>query len=38
MWSDNETSEDLLGFKVHANLLIDVIDYSEQSTPLIAKQ
>ena len=23
MWSDNETSEDLLGFKVHANLLID---------------
>lgn len=25
MWSDNETSEDLLGFKVHANLLIDVI-------------
>ncbi|HRI46978.1 MAG TPA: P-loop NTPase fold protein [Ignavibacteria bacterium] len=26
MWSDNETSEDLLGFKVHANLLIDVIN------------
>lgn len=25
MWSDNETSEDLLGFKVHANLLIDVV-------------
>lgn len=25
MWSDNETSEDLLGFKVHADLLIDVI-------------
>lgn len=25
MWSDNETSEDLLGFQVHANLLIDVI-------------
>jgi hypothetical protein len=25
MWSDNETSEDLLGFKVHANLLLDVI-------------
>jgi len=25
MWSDNETSEDLLGFKVHANLLTDVI-------------
>lgn len=26
MWSDNETSEDLLGFRVHANLLIDVIN------------
>ncbi|TCD08600.1 NTPase [Pedobacter frigidisoli] len=26
MWSDNETSEDLLGFKVHADLLIDVIN------------
>lgn len=26
MWSDNETSEDLLGFNVHANLLIDVIN------------
>ncbi len=26
MWADNETSEDLLGFKVHANLLIDVIN------------
>lgn len=26
MWSDNETSEDLLGFDVHANLLIDLID------------
>jgi hypothetical protein len=25
MWADNETSEDLLGFKVHADLLIDVI-------------
>lgn len=25
MWADNETSEDLLGFKIHANLLIDVI-------------
>ena len=25
MWSDNETSEDLLGFKVHADLLIDVV-------------
>ena len=25
MWSDNETSEDLLGFKIHADLLIDVI-------------
>lgn len=25
MWSDNETSQDLLGFKVHADLLIDVI-------------
>lgn len=25
MWSDNETIEDLLGFNVHANLLIDVI-------------
>ncbi len=25
MWSDNETSEDLLGFKVHADLLIDII-------------
>jgi predicted KAP-like P-loop ATPase len=26
MWSDNETSEDLLGFKVHADLIIDVIN------------
>lgn len=26
MWSDIETSEDLLGFKVHADLLIDVIN------------
>jgi predicted KAP-like P-loop ATPase len=25
MWSDNETSEDLLGFKVHTDLLIEVI-------------
>jgi len=25
MWSDNETSEDLLGFQVHADLLIDVV-------------
>ncbi|SNV51155.1 Predicted P-loop ATPase [Chryseobacterium taklimakanense] len=25
MWADNETSEDLLGFKVHADLLIDII-------------
>jgi hypothetical protein len=25
MWSDNETAEDLLGFKVHADLLLDVI-------------
>jgi hypothetical protein len=25
MWSDNETTEDLLGFKVHADLLLDVI-------------
>lgn len=26
MWADNETSEDLLGFKVHADLLLDVIN------------
>ena len=26
MWADNETSEDLLGFKVHAELLVDVIN------------
>lgn len=26
MWSDNETAEDLLGFKVHADLLINVIN------------
>jgi predicted KAP-like P-loop ATPase len=26
MWADNETSEDLLGFRVHADLLIDVIN------------
>jgi predicted KAP-like P-loop ATPase len=25
MWADNETSEDLLGYKVHADLLVDVI-------------
>ncbi|TAN00435.1 MAG: NTPase [Chitinophagaceae bacterium] len=26
MWADNETSEDLLGFKVHSDLLVDVIN------------
>ena len=26
MWADNETSEDLLGFKVHADLLMNVIN------------
>lgn len=26
MWADNETSDDLLGFKVHADLLVDVIN------------
>ncbi|MEX6689197.1 P-loop NTPase fold protein [Danxiaibacter flavus] len=26
MWADNETSEDLLGFKVHADLLINIIN------------
>ena len=26
MWADNETSEDLLGFKVHADLIVDVIN------------
>jgi len=26
MWADNETSEDLLGFKVHADLLVDIIN------------
>lgn len=26
MWADNETSEDLLGFKIHADLLIDVVN------------
>ncbi|MCL4517830.1 MAG: KAP family NTPase, partial [Thaumarchaeota archaeon] len=25
MWPDNETSEDLLGFKVHADLLVSVV-------------
>lgn len=25
MWADNETSEDLLGFKVHADLILEVI-------------
>ena len=25
MWSDNETTEDLLGFRVHADLILDVI-------------
>lgn len=29
MWADNETSEDLLGFKVHADLLVDVINDDE---------
>ena len=29
MWSDNETSEDLLGYHVHARLLKDVIFDSE---------
>lgn len=33
MWSDNETSQDLLGFKVHADLLIDVIN-DEQILPV----
>lgn len=26
MWADNETSEALLGFKVHADLLVDIIN------------
>jgi len=26
MWADNETSEDLLGFNVYADLLIDIIN------------
>ncbi len=26
MWADNETSEALLGFKIHADLLVDVIN------------
>lgn len=26
MWADNETAEDLLGFKVHADLLINIIN------------
>lgn len=26
MWADNETSEDLLGFKVHADLLIEIVN------------
>lgn len=26
MWADNETSDDLLGFKVHADLIVDVIN------------
>lgn len=26
MWADNETSEDLLGFKVHADLLVNIIN------------
>jgi predicted CopG family antitoxin len=29
MWSDNETTEDLLGFKVHAELLLEVIKDDE---------
>lgn len=29
MWSDNETTEDLLGFKVHADLLLEVIKDEE---------
>ena len=24
MWADNETSEDLLGFKVHADLHVNI--------------
>lgn len=26
MWADNETSDDLLGFKVHADIIVDVIN------------
>ncbi|MBJ2126334.1 P-loop NTPase fold protein [Flavobacterium sp. IB48] len=26
MWADNETSDDLLGFKIHADLIVDVIN------------
>ncbi|WP_431136948.1 KAP family P-loop NTPase fold protein [Psychroserpens mesophilus] len=29
MWSDNETTEDLLGFKVHADLISEVINDAE---------
>lgn len=27
MWADNETPEDLLGFKVHTDLLVNIINY-----------
>lgn len=33
MWADNETSEDLLGFNVHADLLINII-YDESVLPI----
>lgn len=30
MWSDIETSKDLLGYSIHASLLKDVINQSEE--------
>jgi predicted KAP-like P-loop ATPase len=25
MWADNETADDLIGFKVHSDLILDVV-------------
>lgn len=35
MLEDNETSEDLLGFKVHADLIIDLISDKTVLPPIV---
>ena len=35
MWSDNETTQDLLGYQVHADLLKKIMDFIAKGTEVI---